>query len=146
MKKQDKYLLAGIAGIGAAVLLAKNPGIVSGIFGGSDRAKTAFDSTIVKSVSAAVLLFEGKNAGRVVSVYGNTGNCTTTVHIWIGPMQDKDSKMKTTFRAGGFGYDKQASNLEQYARQFKSAETPRRFGSMGLDAFRDYGYEVIKAI
>lgn len=80
----------------------------------SKLAKSAFDGSHVKSVSAYVLIHAdsdrpGKVAGRIVANYSDNPNgsvVTATVHVWDGPLAACPS---TTGRAGGYGYDKMSA-------------------------------------
>jgi len=75
--------------------------------------KSAYDLSHVKSVTAVALMFEGQHAGRIVANWSDNpmgSVCTVTVGIWLGPLKDMPKK---TERAGGYGYDKLASALEQ---------------------------------
>ena len=76
----------------------------------------------VKSVSAIVLLLKGKLAGKIIANWSDNPNgsvCTTTVHIWDGPLMiertrpiklwDKTENLTChwiTAKAGGGGYCK----------------------------------------
>jgi hypothetical protein len=80
--------------------------------------KTAYDTTIGKSVRAAVLTYNGEFAGRILAVWGAGGQCRTTVSVWAGPLKDLHDGSATQ-TAGGGGYDKFGSCLAGIFESYK---------------------------
>lgn len=65
-----------------------------------------FDMKHVKSVSATVILIDGRVAGRIVANWSDNpagSVCTAVVMVWAGPLRDMPV---CTGKAGGCGYDK----------------------------------------
>lgn len=104
--------------------------------------KSAYDCSHVKSVKAYLLLWEGAPAGKIVANYSDNPNgsvCTTTLSIWAGPLKSSESQTK---RAGGYGYNKFDSCLDQ----MDLAVTPRSAENQGTSALSAIGYDVITVI
>ncbi len=77
------------------------------------RKRTAYDLSHVKSVTAVALMFDGKQAGKIVANWSDNpagSVCTATVSVWAGPLSDLP---KSTESAGGYGYDKLSSCLSR---------------------------------
>lgn len=75
--------------------------------------RTAYDLAHVKSVTAVALMFEGKQAGKIVANWSDNpagSVCTATVSIWDGPLKELP---KSTASAGGYGYDKLSACLSE---------------------------------
>jgi hypothetical protein len=67
----------------------------------------------VKSVSAYVLMYKGKYAGRIVANWSDNpmgSVCTAGVYIFDGPFESMPS---TTGKAGGCGYDKLSAAVHE---------------------------------
>jgi hypothetical protein len=77
--------------------------------------KTAYDTTIGKSVRAAVLIYKGEFAGKILAVWGREGQCRCTVGVWAGPLKEFGG----TETAGGGGYDKYGSCLAGIFESYK---------------------------
>jgi len=74
--------------------------------------KSAFDLKHVRSVIAAVLVYEGRMAGRVVvNCSDNPAGSvhTATVVIYEGPLALPGDNISATDKAGGYGYCKTSS-------------------------------------
>ena len=72
-----------------------------------------YDMKHIKSVSAYVLMYKGKFAGRIVANWSDNPNgsvCTAVVMIFDGPL---DSMPVTTGKAGGCGYDKLSAAVHE---------------------------------
>ena len=81
--------------------------------------KTAYDTSIGQSVRAAVLTYNGEFAGRILAVWGASGQCRTTVSVWAGPLKDVHDGSATQ-TAGGGGYDKYGSCLAGIFESYKA--------------------------
>lgn len=104
-------------------------------------ARTAYDLSHVKSVSAWAILYNCKHAGKVVANWGDSGTVTTTVSLWDGPLKDKLTIH--TAKAGGCGYDKLTACLDDiFGRDLTERGT--RSIETWLEEIHDY--QVIKVI
>lgn len=114
--------------------------------------KNAFDGKHVKGVSAIALLWEGKEAGKIIANWSDNpagSVCTATVSVWAGSLKDSFNYEKNTARARGYGYDKLASCLERILQPTKENNEGREyFGgkSSAFDWLRAKGYQVIEVI
>jgi hypothetical protein len=94
--------------------------------------KNVFDLKHVKSVSAIVLLKEGKPAGKIICNWSDNpagSVCTAQVLLYDGVISAriKEKHVKTEFldcklpvsmigKAGGYGYDKRSSAIDSALR------------------------------
>jgi hypothetical protein len=115
--------------------------------------KDAYDLNHVKSVSAIVVLYNGKYAGRIVANWSDNPNgsvCTATVSIWLGPLEPMP---KCTGRAGGYGYDKISSAISDAINKVIDEDPDKiapRFSGCGMTEvrkwFEQFGYELFEII
>lgn len=83
--------------------------------------KSAYDYAHVKSVSAWALLFDGKEAGKIVCNWTDNPNgsgCVMTVSIWRGPINDwTDESVTALDGSGAGGYDKFSGAFSRVMRK-----------------------------
>lgn len=97
--------------------------------------KSAYDMNHVKSVKAVCIMLDGKPVGKIVANYSDNPNgsvVTATFSIWEGPLSGME---KTTTKAGGYGYDKFSSCVEQFLPGNKSV-------GCWKSAIEEHGYTV----
>lgn len=76
-------------------------------------AKYVNDTKAAKSISAYLLLRDGKYVGKLLTHYGDSGR--VFVNLWIDDYRSKGSSCLYG-SAGGWGYDKQAHALAMAIR------------------------------
>jgi hypothetical protein len=83
--------------------------------------KSAFDSAPAKSLSAFVLIYEGKYAGRIVAAHGES-LVRATVHIYGGPLANMPA---TTGTARGYGYCKLSAAIADAFIRWREGKSTR---------------------
>jgi len=145
-KKNNTTKILTIAAVATgSYLLFKDPinkalGIsISGKSAGMDGRKV-FDSAQVKNVSVANLNFNGKQAGKVVSVWSNSGACMTSIVAYDGPLKQIQFD-RSAEKATGYGYDKVSQNV--YLILMNNGITPKLVSSGNgrtREEFEAWGY------
>jgi len=108
-----------------------------------------YDMKGMKSVSAYVLLYKGRYAGRIVANWSDNPNgsvCTAAVMIFDGPLSDMPV---TTGKAGGYGYDKMSAAVNEAICKVASKDSGLvvpDFGGAGMSVvgawFEEHGYKI----
>jgi hypothetical protein len=87
--------------------------------------RSAFDMKHVKSVTAWALLYQGKEAGKIVANWSDNrygSVCTATVVIHDGPLNPPDGYgYRGTGAAGGGGYCKFSTAVSQAVNKRETA-------------------------
>ena len=98
--------------------------------------------------SAYALLFEGQEAGRIITAWPSdgAGRVRMACHFWQGPLKHDESMLG---QAGGYGYDKEsAAFADALDRAGKRPETD--LSGRGMNAVASWlesqGYQVIKVL
>jgi len=112
-----------------------------------------YDLKHVKSVSAYILLYKGKYAGRIVANWSDNpcgSVCTAGVYIFDGPFE---SMPTTTGKAGGGGYDKLSAAVRNALGKIVNEDSGLvlpDFGGAGMSAvsewFGKHGYDMHSVI
>lgn len=101
----------------------------------SNRKRSAYDLSHVKSVRAFAILLNGEPVGKLVANFSDNPNgsvCTATLSIWKGPLANLE---KTTATAGGYGYDKLTSCMTQIVDGFYEGDVNEGFKRLGYETF-----------
>lgn len=118
--------------------------------------KNIFDFSHVKGVRAWALMHKGKQAGKIVANFSDNpagSVCTAQVIFWTGPLANNgpisDLKGPALGKAGGYGYDKFSTAVEQSL--IKQGINPKvSMGGSGDSAVRTFleknGYTVLEVI
>ena len=108
MKTEHIILGAAAVAVGYAALSKKSEAAPA--VGKLKSGRFVIDKPALKNVSVANLNYEGKNCGKVLSTYSNSGTVTTGIWVWDGPLK-AISTDKNVDTAGGYGYDKLSQNI-----------------------------------
>ena len=113
--------------------------------------KYAHDYSHAKSVTAWGLLYQGKEAGKLIANWSDNpagSVCAATVWVSAGPLAEWYYSFPKTGRARGYGYDKLSAAV---ASAFIAAGVqPRALESAGngqtREEFEAWGYTVIRVL
>lgn len=112
--------------------------------------KSIFDYKGVKSVTAICLLKDGQRAGKIIANWSDNpagSVCTAAVILYKHPTKP-DESFNNIGKAGGYGYDKLSSAIEQALYKDELNQVIKVKGGSGnqREAFESAGYEFIEII
>lgn len=103
-----------------------------------------------KSTTAWALLYEGKEAGRVIANWSDNPAgtvCSASVIVFHGPLAEYGFGYDTVGRAGGYGYDKLSQAVWQcFDKVGCPAKVVRPANGQTRDEFEAWGYTVIEVL
>lgn len=110
--------------------------------------KSIYDFSGVKSVTAWALLYDGKEAGKVIGHYGNS-RVNVAAFIHAGPLADNRRTKHYNGAASGYGYCKFSAAFDEALRKGGHKPSMDLHGA-GKETVRVYleslGYTVLEVI